>query len=174
MKSLFTRDSSRLKLEVLVRSSEISPSLVRRILLNSDDGRMQVRRTLRYRKSQMETCPSRVRARAQNAKSRRDSPVNQTPPTQTKMGAYLTDVGDISPLQIENLTAKKLDLGGLSSDFSRLRRVDPGLRLELKCSLLQLPKKYVRNKTGHAFTMSGVRFTAHVLPTQKSMRELCT
>lgn len=51
MKSLFTRDSSRLKLEVLVRSSEISPSLVRRILLNSDDGRMQVRRTLRYRKS---------------------------------------------------------------------------------------------------------------------------
>lgn len=37
MKSLLTRDNSRLKLEVLVRSSEISPSLVRRILANSDD-----------------------------------------------------------------------------------------------------------------------------------------
>lgn len=38
MKSLLTRDNSRLKLEVLVRSSEISPSLVRIILSSSDDG----------------------------------------------------------------------------------------------------------------------------------------
>lgn len=39
MKSLRTRDNSRLKLEVLAISSEISPSLERRILLDSDDGR---------------------------------------------------------------------------------------------------------------------------------------
>lgn len=39
MKSLLTRDNSRLKLEVLARSSEISPSLVSKTLLNSEDGR---------------------------------------------------------------------------------------------------------------------------------------
>lgn len=71
--------------------------------------------------------------------SGRDSPENQNP--QTNQSLHLTGVGRLSPFQVENLTPKKLDLGGLSSDFSRLRSFDPGVGLELKRSFLQLIKR---------------------------------
>lgn len=87
--------------------------------------------------------------------SGRISPVNQTPSHETKLGVHRTDVGRLSPFQVENLTPKKLDLGGLSSDFASLRRVDPGLGLELKRSVLQLVNRFVRDIKAEAVILNG-------------------